>query len=99
MGQFKLEIVAVGGHGCQREKKDGELLYGCGRQDCPDCAFFSLVADFARRTGANVESATETHWPGSSSEVVDKMDLSDVAQYQPLRSLGIPPRRRHGSFA
>ena len=70
MGQYKIEITAVGGHGCQRELKDGETVYGCGRMDCPDCITAKFVADLARAQN-NIESATLTHWPGSPSEVVD----------------------------
>ena len=32
MGAFKIEIVGVGGHGCERKAKPGEKLYArCGR--------------------------------------------------------------------
>lgn len=46
MGQFKIEIVGVGGHGCERKAKAGEKLLGrCGRFNCPDC----LAYDFVQR--------------------------------------------------
>lgn len=46
MGAFKIEIVGVGGHGCERKSQPGEKLYGrCGRFNCPDCAAF----DFTQR--------------------------------------------------
>lgn len=70
MGQYRIEIVAVGGHGCQREKKDQEVVYGCGHMDCPDCLTAKFVADLYRANNS-IEKATLTHWPGTESEVVD----------------------------
>jgi len=72
MGQFKIEIVAQGGHGCQREVKDGGKLRGCGFYSCPDCKARRLVEEL-QRAGMTVEAATFTHWPGESSEVVDDL--------------------------
>lgn len=73
MGQFRVEVTAVGGHGCQRTVKDGEQLQQfCGNPACPDC----LAREFVRsmkRIGANVEKATLIHWPGLSSEVRDDL--------------------------
>lgn len=44
MGAFKIEIVGVGGHGCDRKAKAGDKLYGrCGRFSCPDCEAFDFV--------------------------------------------------------
>lgn len=46
MGAFSIQIVGVGGHGCDRKAKPGEKLYGrCGRFGCPDC----LTYDFVQR--------------------------------------------------
>lgn len=46
MGAFKIEIVGVGGHGCDRVTVAGQKLYGrCGRFTCPDC----LAFDFTQR--------------------------------------------------
>lgn len=46
MGAFKIEIIGVGGHGCERTAKAGEKLYRrCGRFSCPDCIAF----DFTQR--------------------------------------------------
>jgi hypothetical protein len=72
MGQYRIEITAVGGHGCQREIKDGGTTYGCGRIGCPDCE----AREFVRRLqskGQSIESATLTHWPGQVSEVTDNL--------------------------
>lgn len=72
MGQYRIEITAVGGHGCQRELKDGQTVYGCGHRGCPDCSARALV-DELRRNGNTVESAKLTHWPGTTTEVQDDL--------------------------
>jgi hypothetical protein len=44
MGAFKIEIVGVGGHGCERKAGPGDKLYGrCGRFSCPDCIAFEFT--------------------------------------------------------
>lgn len=75
MGQFKVEVVAVGGHGCQRETvKDGGLLQQyCGNPTCPDCIAREFIRDLKRAGIYNIESATLTHWPGQKSEVQDDL--------------------------
>lgn len=73
MGQFRIEITAVGGHGCAREPKEGERVYGCRRMDCPDCIAAEVVQRLAH-SGANVEAATLTHWPSDPAEVVDRIE-------------------------
>ena len=95
MGQFRLEIVAQGGHGCQREVKDGGTVFGCGRQGCPDCEFTAMLADYARRSGATILSARIVHWPGTSNEVVDELSLPGPPH---LTSYQRVERVRHGSF-
>ena len=72
MGNFNITVKAVGGHGCQREIKDGETVEGCGQPGCPDCQARQFVADL-KASNTNVESATITHWPGQPSEVVDDL--------------------------
>jgi hypothetical protein len=76
MGTFKVEITAVGGHGCQREIKDGGEVYGCGQKSCPDCEARAVVAAL-KRIGCSVTEATLTHWPGQPGQVVDDL-LSKV---------------------
>lgn len=71
MGNFRIEIDAVGGHGCQREVKDGGTVTGCGQPGCPDCNARSFVADFKKRN--DIKSATLTHWPGEAGEVKDDL--------------------------
>lgn len=72
MGQFKIEVTAVGGHGCQRDKKDGDEVDVCGNPNCPDCTAREFVA-LLKLKGNNVEAATLTHWPGQTSQVVDDL--------------------------
>lgn len=62
MGDFRVTVEAVGGHGCQREKGDGETVLGCDRPGCPDC----MAREFLRRlkrSGATVKLAEIRHWP------------------------------------
>lgn len=76
MGQYRVEVTAVGGHGCQREVKDGGSVEGCGLLSCPDCAARRFIHDL-QGSGQSIESATLTHWPGTDTEVVDDL-LSGV---------------------
>lgn len=72
MGQFRIEITATGGHGCQRGVKDGGVVYGCGLIVCPDCSARQFVQKLLR-DGAIELSATLTHWPGTPGQVVDNL--------------------------
>lgn len=72
MGTYNIRIQAVGGHGCSREVKDGEKVYGCQRMGCPDCETRRFIA-LLRSQGSSVEIAELTHWPGQESEVKDDL--------------------------
>lgn len=95
MGDFRIVVNAVGGHGCQREVKDGGTVYGCGRMDCPDCLTARFIADLAR-SGAMLKDASIEHWPGTPGEVVDAFDFSATAP--PAASMPRVRRVRKGSF-
>lgn len=72
MGQFAVEVKAVGNHGCNRQVKDGEAHIGCQHRDCPDC----VAREFVRRLvaqGTSVESATLIHWPDTENEVRENL--------------------------
>jgi len=73
MGSFKIEITAVGGHGVDRDVKDGEVVNffkeGNFTPDALAKTFERLVAHY----GNQIESATMTHWPGDPNEVVDNL--------------------------
>lgn len=74
MGNFRVEINAVGGHGCDRKAKEGEPLYGhCGRHGCVDCDIVDLILRWKLKNTAMINSVTFTHWPGETSEVVDDL--------------------------
>lgn len=72
MGDFRIEVNATGGHGCQRELGNGELINGCGRPDCPDCLARKFVAEL-KAQGQSVKDALLIHWPNSSPTVVDNL--------------------------
>lgn len=72
MGDFTIEIKGVGGHGCDRNAKEGEAVkFGCGNDMCPDC----LTKEFVDKLKAKgmAHTATLTHWPGQEGEVVDDL--------------------------
>lgn len=72
MGDFKIEIVATGGHGCDRIAKEGEPLYRrCHRLDCPDCIAWEFVNALKRRFP--VRTAYLHHWPDTKEAVVDDL--------------------------
>jgi hypothetical protein len=63
MGDFRIVIEAVGGHGCNRTAKEGEGLGPpCVDAGCPDCAARAFVAELKAK-GCSVQRATLTHWP------------------------------------
>lgn len=62
MGTYVVQVEAVGGHGCQREVKEGQAVPGCGMDTCPDCTARRFVADLKRK-GNSVVKAKLTHWP------------------------------------
>jgi hypothetical protein len=91
MGDFRITVKAVGGHGCQREVKDGGTVYGCRSMICPDCITARYVSEM-KRAGVAVEAATIEHWPGTANQVIDEFDVDRNS------SLAIAARTRRGSF-
>jgi hypothetical protein len=73
MGMYRIEIEATGGHGCQRDKKDGETVYGCGQMGCPDCEVRRFIRHLRIEMGNAVTKATLTHWLGEPGEVQDDL--------------------------
>jgi len=73
MGMYRIEIEATGGHGCQREVKDGGTVYGCGYLSCPDCNARRFVKVIQLILGNSVSKAILTHWPGQPGEVQDDL--------------------------
>lgn len=72
MGWFRITVDGVGGHGCQRDKKDGEKVDGCGADTCPDCTVRRFVNDL-RRKGNSLVTAKLVHWPGQTGSVEDDL--------------------------
>jgi len=77
MGTFKIEIIAIGGHGVDRSVKDGGVVnFSADGDTTPD----ALAKEFLERLksagvyfGDASASATITHWPGQPSEVKDDL--------------------------
>jgi hypothetical protein len=72
MGNYRIVINAVGGHGCQRDKKDGATVAFCDSFYCPDCHTRRLIKTL-QLTSNTVNDATLTHWPGTPQEVSDDL--------------------------
>lgn len=71
MGNFRIEVNAVGGHGCQRDKKAGEVVPDCGQDSCPDHIAKRFV-DELRKKGTSVNDALLIHWPHNEA-IVDNL--------------------------
>ena len=72
MGDFRIEINATGGHGCQRDLGDKALIEGCGAINCPDCIARKFVAEL-KASGASIKDALLIHWPNSNGTIVDNL--------------------------
>jgi hypothetical protein len=83
MGNFRIEIQAVGGHGCSRDVKSGGKVEGCKSPTCPDC----LAREFVQKlkaAGVYLEQHPTTepgcltyaklvHWPYGHGTVTDDL--------------------------
>lgn len=70
MGNYRVTINAVGGHGQDREKGNGESPdFGEGT---PEAIVAKAIAEL-KASGNSVTEATVHHWPGQASEVVDNL--------------------------
>lgn len=69
MGNWRIEIEAIGGHGCERQVKDGEEVYGCNRMGCPDCECRRFLKQLQQNN--SIVEAHLIHWPipGSHGEL------------------------------
>lgn len=72
MGDFRIEVNATGGHGCQRELKDGSSVGDCGSPSCPDCIARRFVAELKAK-GVMLKDALLIHWPNSEPTIVDNL--------------------------
>lgn len=70
MGNFKIEIEAVGGHGVCRETKQGEIIpYDIAHPNEPDVIAKRFVEEFGKSN--SIVSAKLVHWPDTSPIVDD----------------------------
>ena len=72
MGDFRVEVNATGGHGCQRELKNGSTVETCADPSCPDCIARRFVAELVDK-GTLVKDALLIHWPSSHPTIVDNL--------------------------
>ena len=75
MGNFKVELHAVGDHLGERHVGDGETLQGNvqpGDVGHLDTIVHKFVEDL-QAAGASVESAVLTHWPDSADSIEDDL--------------------------
>lgn len=77
MGTFKIEIIAVGNHGMDRSKKDGEVVNFYDQGNTTPDAIAKNLTELLKYHGASFGitegKATITHWPDTPSEVVDDL--------------------------
>ena len=70
MGNFKIEIEAVGGHGVQRDVLQGGVIdYDKSHPNEPDVLAKRFVDEFSKSN--NVLSAKLTHWPDTTPIIDD----------------------------
>lgn len=76
MGNFRIVIEAVGDHGQDRSKKDGEIVdFDVNRTNdnpSPESIAKELVEKLKAK-GTNVQAAYVHHWPGSGTDVIDNL--------------------------
>ena len=97
MGDFRVTVEAVGGHGCEREKGTDETVIGCERQGCPDC----MAREFVRRlkrSGAMVKKAEIRHWPADMPGYTTDGEVHDDL-LTGIRTGAFPERERYLSVA
>lgn len=95
MGDYRITIDAVGGHGCQRDARDGETVQPhCGSIYCPDCRARQLVRDL-KASSNTIISAKLEHWPAQEMRY-DGTVVPRAGNAGPIDDLltGV----RHGSF-
>lgn len=93
MGDFRVTVEAVGGHGCERDKGTGETVVGCERQGCPDC----MAREFVRRlkrSGATLKKAEIQHWPADMPGYTAEGEVHDDL-LTGVRTGAFPERERY----
>jgi hypothetical protein len=73
VGNYRIVINAVGGHGQDRGKGHGENVdFAADNENAPEAIMLRAV-EALKATGNSVTEATVHHWPGTGSEVVDNL--------------------------
>lgn len=73
MGNYRITINAVGGHGADRSKRHGETVdFSTENDNSPEAIVKRAVGEL-QATGNSVTEATVHHWPGTDSQVVDNL--------------------------
>jgi hypothetical protein len=96
MGNSVLEFESVGGHGCNRDAKVGEEVFGCNKMGCPDCearAFVTRAILGSPAVGSFVR-ARFVHWPGTATEVVDEFTLVPTHEGSFVNRVKVTRRKR-----
>ena len=66
MGDFRIIIDAVGGHGQDRDKEDGQTVnFFQGGNHSPE-AYAKILVEALKGSGCNVQSAKVVHWPADN---------------------------------
>lgn len=66
MGDFRIIIDAVGGHGQDRDKKDGEVVdFSVDSEDSPEAIASRCVKELQDK-GVSVTGAKVVHWPADN---------------------------------
>lgn len=66
MGDYRILIEAVGGHGCGRGAKDGERIARCRLRGCPDCETIRFVDELKRSSSVSVAGIEHRPVPGAA---------------------------------
>lgn len=73
MGNFRIEIEAVGSHMVDREVKDGGIVnFNADGYFTPDALAKRFVEEL-EQTGASMVTAKIIHWPDQSNTVTDDL--------------------------
>jgi len=63
MGDFRIVIEAVGGHGQDRDKKTGDVVdFSLGGPSCPEALALKFI-EAMKEAGMGPTSAYIVHWP------------------------------------
>lgn len=73
MGNYRVVINAVGGHGQDRDAGNGDIVdFQAGGDNSPEAIVLRCVEELKSK-GNSVTEATVHHWPGTAAEVLDNL--------------------------